>query len=368
MSNSLDKLCLARLSKACVALTFLLILMGAVTTTGGHGMVSPNAPHVNGQLFFPPDMFKSFGLFCEHAHRHIAMTVGCCVGVLCALLWRNLTAFFVAIAFMGIGSIGTKLGLDKVAVAHLRVWPAMFIFIVWVVVASRKRGEKPTVDQWLGLVAFICTCIQAVVGVLRVELETSGSLALATNIRTVHGVFAQVFLALLVVLAARLSPVWRQLGEREKMEGTQKIHVMAIALQWLYIAQLACAAYLRHRGLGLAIPTWPSAGSGLLPEQWTHAVGIHFLHTRVLPILITGHVIGLAIACAKRCAGEPRITRIGWGILALAVVQFTLGVLVIWKGRQAHITNTHVMVGACICALTALLAARSWQVKRLPLV
>ena len=28
----------------------LLIFMGAVVTTGGHGMVSPNAPHVGGNL------------------------------------------------------------------------------------------------------------------------------------------------------------------------------------------------------------------------------------------------------------------------------------------------------------------------------
>ncbi len=364
MSTSLVNPWLSRLSKICVFLTFLLILMGAVTTTGGYGMVSPNAPHVDGQLFFPADMFRSFGLFCEHAHRHIAMTVGVCVGILTAMLWRNWPAFFVSIAFMGLASIGTKMGLDKVTVAHLRVWPAMLIFVTWVIIASRKRGEKPTADQWLGLIAFICTCFQAVVGVMRVELETAGSVALATNIRTFHGVFAQVFLALLVVIAARLSPVWNELGERSKLEGARKIHVMAIALQWLYILQLACGAYIRHRqGFWAAIGTWPMAGNGLLPEQWTHAVGIHFLHTRILPILITGHVVGLAIACAKRAKGEPRITRLGWALLAAVGVQFLLGVMVIWKSRQSHITNTHVMVGALICATTALLAARSWRVK-----
>ena len=38
--------------------------------------------------------------------------------------------------------------------------------------------------------------------------------------------------------------------------------------------------------------------------------------------------------------------------------QIVLGALVIWKGRQAHITNTHVITGAFICAATALLIAR----------
>ena len=39
--------------------------------------------------------------------------------------------------------------------------------------------------------------------------------------------------------------------------------------------------------------------------------------------------------------------------------QIVLGALVIWKGRHAHITNTHVITGALICAASALLIART---------
>lgn len=383
MSTTIDNPWLSRLSKLCVFATLFLIFLGAIVTTYDAGMAAPNAPHVDGAFLNPKTpgtdlpWYKNPPLFKEHSHRLVAMTVGLSMGALTAMLWRNWTAFFVAVAFMGAASLGKKAGLSPEVVAQLRVWPAMGIFIGLLLAGAKRRGEKISTDQKLVLIAYIATCIQAALGSLRVEIETASDLAfaannavlgaqklaLATNIRTFHGVFAQVFLALIVVIAARLSPIWKQLGDRPKLDGAQKIHVMAIALQWLYIIQLACAAYLRHRGLGLVIPTWPSAGTGLLPEQWTHAVGIHFLHSRVLPILITGHVIGLAIVCAKRAAGEVRITRLGWGILALVVIQVILGVMVIWKGRHPHITNTHVMVGAFICACTALLAARSWRVR-----
>ena len=369
MSTSLVNPWLSRLSKFCVFATLVLIFLGAIVTTYDAGMAAPNAPHVDGTLLNPTTpgtdipWYKNPPLLKEHGHRLVAMAMGLSVGVLAAMLWRNWTAFFVAVGFMFAADACRAFGWKGNVISQLRVWPAMIIFIGMLVGRMKRRGEKMTVDQGLVLAAYIGACVQAALGSLRVEIETAGNIDLATNVRTFHGVFAQIFLALLAVIAARLSLVWKELGERPKIDGARKIHIMAIALQWLYIIQLACAAYLRHRGLGLVIPTWPSAGSGMLPDVWTHAVGIHFLHSRVLPILITGHVIGLAIACLKRAAGEVRITRLGLALLAMVVVQFMLGVMIIWKGRHPHITNTHVVVGALICATTALLAARSWRVK-----
>jgi heme A synthase len=67
----------------------------------------------------------------------------------------------------------------------------------------------------------------------------------------------------------------------------------------------------------------------------------------------------MAIVASRGASGEPRLTRATWGLLVLIIIQFILGVLVIWKGRQAHITNTHVITGAFICATAALLTARA---------
>ena len=218
------------------------------------------------------------------------------------------------------------------------------------------------------LVAFIAVCAQAVFGALRVSLETAGSITAATNFRTFHGVFAQAFLALMVVIAVRLCPTWGETCARPPNAKLSKFHRMAIAAQLLYFAQLACAAYLRHRDLGLLIPSWPSAQAtgGLWPDSWAtgdgalrHQLMIHFLHTRILPILLTGHIIGMSIGIIKRAKGETFLTTPAKALLTMIVLQFILGVLVIWRGRQSHITNTHVLVGALICATIAMLAART---------
>ena len=359
-----------RLAKVCVLLTFGLILVGAIVTTSGAGMAAPTAPHVDGTLLNPASpvtqtvWWKDPALLREHGHRLIAMSVGLGVGALAAALWRNWLAFAISIAFMGAAEGLRSFKLDPALIAQLRIWPAMILFITLLVTGARRRGKKPTTEQWMALIAYVAACAQALLGSLRVNLETAGSVVAATNIRIFHGVFAQAFLAFLVVLAARLSPVWQELGAQSH-EKAGKFRRMAIALLGLYFLQLACAAYLRHKGIGMLIPTWPAAGPGgsLLPIAWTHEMTIHFIHTRILPILIAGHVIGMAIGTARRAAAIPRLTRVGWALLAIVLLQFTLGVMVIWKTRQPHITNTHVVVGAAFCATAALYFARAGRLR-----
>jgi cytochrome c oxidase assembly protein subunit 15 len=316
-------------------------------------LLHPDSPVTNTVWHKDPQLLK------EHGHRLVAMIVGVAVGVLAALLWENWLAFFISIGLMGLAELARG-KIDSALLAHLRIWPAMIIFVTLLLIGARRRSMKPSAEQWMALVAYIAACLQALFGTLRVNLESAGHLQAATHLRIFHGIFAQAFLALLVILAARLSPVWRELVAGPPNDKARKFRSMGIALLGLYFVQLAMAAYLRHNGLGLVISTWPQAqpGGGLLPETWSHAVGIHFLHSRVLPILIAGHVIGLAIVLAKR-SGTPRLSRVGWLLLGLVAVQIVLGVLVIWKGRHPHITNTHVITGALICAATALLIGRS---------
>jgi len=367
MDESINKPWVSLLAKVCVLLTFGLILLGAIVTTSGAGMAAATAPHVDGTLLNPAspvtqgEWWKDPALLKEHTHRLLAMSLGVAVGALAAALWRNWAAFLLSVAFMG-GAEGLRsFKLEPALIAQLRIWPAMILFIALLITGARRRGERPAAEQWMALAAYVAACMQALFGSLRVNLETAGSIEAATNIRTFHGVFAQAFLALLVVLAVRLSPVWREISQRPRIAMAAKIRRMAIVALGLYFAQIACAAYLRHRGLGLIIPTWlaAQADGALLPATWTHAIGISFLHTRVLPVLLTGHVLGMAIGTSRGAPGEPRLTRPAWGLLVLIIVQFILGVLVIWKGRQPHITNTHVITGAFICATAALLVARA---------
>ena len=370
------------LAKVCVVATLFLIFIGAVVTTAGAGMAAPNAPHVGGTLLNPTSpvtggaWYNDPALFKEHTHRLAAITVGLGIGALCAMLWRNWPAFIAGVAFMGAGQIGKKFGLDEFVVAQLRVWPAMVLFVSLLLIGARRRGEKPSTEAKLALAGYIAACIQAALGTLRVEIETGGNFSLATNVRTFHGVFAQAFLVLLVILAARLSPAWRTLAGPHP--AAAKIRRMALAGLVLYFVQLACAAYLRHRpGLWQAIASWPAAqaepgialGGNWLPAAWSHAVGVHFLHTRILPVLLLGHFTGMGIGILKR-AGGTRLAAPGAWLIAAIAVQFVLGVLMfVFTAKaanghpQAHVTNTHVVLGALLAALSALIFARAGRMK-----
>jgi heme A synthase len=371
---------ISRLAKLCVVLTFCLILLGAIVTTSGAGMAAPAAPHVDGTLLNPNSpvtqtvWWKDPALLREHGHRLVAMSLGLAVGMLAAALWRNWFAFAVSIAFMGAAEGLRPLKLDPSLIAQLRVWPAMILFVTLLVVGTRRRGEKPAVEQWMGLAAYIATCTQALLGSLRVNLETAGNIAAATDIRTFHGVFAQAFLAFLVVLAARLSPRWSRLATPLPAAG--KIYRMAVAAMVLYFAQISCAAYLRHRSLGLAIASWPaaqadpgwSASGRWLPAAWPFPVCIHFLHTRILPVLLLGHFVSLGVSLMKRARSEPLLARLGLPLSFLIAAQFALGVLVVTLyvhgvPRQPHITNTHVITGALLIAIIALVIARAGRLR-----
>jgi len=380
MDHSPNSPWISRLAKLCVLLTFCLILLGAIVTTSGAGMAAPAAPHVDGTLLNPTSpvtqtaWWKDPALLREHAHRLVAMSLGLGVGALAAALWRNWLAFAVSIAFMGAAEGLRSLKLDPALIAQLRIWPAMILFITMLIVGARRRGKKPSTEQWMALIAYIAACTQALLGSLRVNLETAGSIAAATNIRTFHGVFAQAFLAFLVILAARLSPVWGRLIT--PLPAAAKLRRMAAVAILLYFAQIACAAYLRHRNLGLAIASWPAAQSdpgwstsgSWLPAVWSHAVGIQFLHTRILAVLLLGHLVSMGISMTRRARTEPLLARLGLPLSVLTAVQFALGVLVVTlyvhgAPRQPHITNTHVVTGALLIALIALIFTRAGRLR-----
>ena len=361
METSPHSLSLSRLAKCYVALTFALILIGGMVTTSGAGMAFQTWPLSDGSVN-PPGWTQDMAKTLEHSHRLVATLVAIVTAVLCSALWKNwlaLAAGPISGAITGIaaskcgatGAVASVVGMTVNALAFTAV------------LLVRHAGTK-TAEQKLALGAAWLVSLQAVLGGLRVLIEAHVSPESAIIFRVFHAVVAQTFLVLVVVLAARLSPVWRELGAQSH-ERAGKFRRMAVALLGLYFLQLACAAYLRHKGIGMLIPTWPAAGPGgsLLPIAWTHEMAIHFVHTRILPILIAGHVIGMAIGTAKRAAGIPRLTRVGWALLAIVLVQFTLGVMVIWKVRQPHITNTHVIVGALFCATAALYFARAGRLR-----
>ena len=360
MDTAPQHLLISRLAKIYVALTFALILIGGMVTTSGAGMAFQTWPLSDGSVN-PPGWTQNMLKALEHSHRLVAAHVAIFTAVLCSVLWKNWLAIVVGPLTGALAGVAAwKCGASGALASVVGITTNMIAFSATLLV--RGNGTR-SMEQKLALAAAWLVSLQAILGGLRVLIEAHASPEAAIGFRVFHAVVAQTFLVLVVVLAARLSPVWTELSAQSHPRAG-KFHRMAVALLGLYFVQLACAAYLRHKGIGMLIPTWPAAQPGnLLPVAWSHEVAIHFIHTRILPILIAGHVIGMAIGTAKRAAGFPRLTRVGWALLALVLVQFTLGVMVIWKTRQPHITNTHVIIGAAFCATAALYFARAGRLR-----
>jgi len=218
---------LARFAKLVVLLTFTLILLGGLVTTFGAGMAVPTWPTINGEMN-PPGWWQQNHVLLEHSHRLTAITVGVLTAILCAWIWRNGWALVAAFFVSGLAdAVGRPLHLDGNLIAQLRIWPPAFVFLallLW------RRSGPITTERGLALAAYLAVCVQATLGGLRVTQETAGFLDSAMVLRIVHGCFAHVFLTLVIMLAARLSPIWGQLSQGAPLAAGGKISRMAWAV------------------------------------------------------------------------------------------------------------------------------------------
>ncbi len=307
---------LALFAKVVVSLTFVLLFIGGHTTTSGAGMAFPDWPLSNGSLN-PSGWLTNFFMFLEHGHR--------------------LTA-----------------GLVATLVAVLFAW-------VWV-----RRAVLPRGAFALAGFALAGVLAQAVLGGLRVILDPQGIAAAptsstATTFRVLHGCVAQIDLCLLVALAAILSPAWSEIRPAPRMRGIAKLGRIAVALIFV---QLIVGAAMRHLGAGLAIPTFPQANpdGSWMPHVHNAYVDLNFTHTRFGSVVITLLLLHLGASAFRKSDGDARIARPAALLGALILVQFTLGMFVIWTQKQQPlITTLHVVNGAAVLATCLLLTMRAFR-------
>jgi len=285
------------------AWVFVLVTLGAFTTSIGAGMAFADWPLSNGSAN-PTGWLSDISMFAEHSHRLSGTTMGLIVIALAFWLWR----------------------------AEERAW-------------MRSLG-------WWALAIVI---IQGVLGGTRVLLDPvhvpGFDMTLGQMLRIPHGVLAQVFVCVLVALSAGLSRPWIE-GPSVASSRTRRLGAWCVVLLFV---QLAVAATMRHNYAGLAIRTfpWSTAEGGFLPAVWDFRVGLQFTHR-----VIAG-VLGLAIAAYGhvlwRDPAVPRLFRwLGVGLVGLIALQFSLGAQIIWTGRNAYVTTGHVVVGALTLAITFL--------------
>lgn len=289
---------------------FVLVTLGAFTTSIGAGMAFPDWPLSNGSLN-PIGWLDNLSMFAEHSHRLSAGLMATVTIILAVWLWRT----------------------------EERAW-------------LRK----------LALFAVGLVLVQAVVGGLRVLLDHYEVAMVDTSLgrlfAMLHACLAQCYACTLIGIAIACSRGWIA-GGPSVGDGVRRTGKVLCALLFV---QLAIAAVVRHSFAGLAIPTFPlsTPAGGLLPAAWDFRVAIHFAH-RVMALIITIAVIWFAVRIwADRQASTT--LRIGAAVLlGLIALQITLGAQIIWTQRTAVMTTGHVLCGA-VTLVTAF--ALTWIAHR----
>jgi cytochrome c oxidase assembly protein subunit 15 len=286
---------------------FVLVTLGAFTTSIGAGMAFPDWPLSNGSVN-PEGWLTDLAMFAEHSHR----------------------------------LSGATMGLLTIALA------------VWL-----HRTEERAWLRKLGWWALAIVIVQGLIGGKRVLLDQLAvpgfEMTLGQMLRIPHGVLAQVFVCVLFAIAAGLSRTWIERNgglQGAPADRTRTLGYWSVALVF---AQLWIAATMRHNHAGMAIPYFPfsTAENDVLPLAWDYRVSLQFAHRAMAVVLAV--VISLYVRALWRdAATSPFLRKLGVGLLVLLAVQILLGAKVIWTGRNAHITTAHVVVGALTLATTFL--------------
>jgi cytochrome c oxidase assembly protein subunit 15 len=292
------------------AWVFVLLALGAFTTTIGAGMAFPDWPLSNGSIN-PDGWLTDIAMFAEHSHRLSGTT-------------------------MGLIAIGLAVALHR---TESRRW-------------LRQLG-------WWGLAIVI---VQGLIGGQRVKLDAMSvpgfDMTLGQMLRVPHGVLAQLYVCLLIAIAVSCSRGWI---ERSAPVGTQ-VKQLSLLCVALLLVQLTVAVFMRHNNAGLAIPFFPfsSAEGALLPAHWDFRVALQFAH-RLMAVGLAIAIPALVLAVRRDAAASLAQRAAASALLTFLFLQIFLGALVVWSYRRHDVTTAHVIVGALTLATTFWLA---WSAHR----
>jgi cytochrome c oxidase assembly protein subunit 15 len=294
---------LHRFAQLVAACTILLVLAGSLVTSTGSGLSVPDWPTSYGwsMFTFPPSKWVG-GIFYEHTHRLIASTVGFLTVVLAIWLW--------------------------------------------------VKDPRPWMKQ-LGLVALGAVVAQGVLGGLTVLFY------LPAAVSTAHAGLAEIFFCLTVAIALFTSPGWTQHRNEDGSVSRAIARLAALTSALIYV-QILLGATMRHTGAGLAIPDFPLMFGRLVPPHWNPKIAIHFAH-RVGALIVLMAIVSTAWQVRSRHRDRRDLIRPAMLLVALVIVQITLGGLTVLSGRDVAVNSAHVVVGALVLATSLVLTLRAWR-------
>lgn len=284
-----------------LAATLVLISAGGAVTGYQAGLAVPDWPKSYGyNMFLYPLARMTGGIYFEHAHR----------------------------------LLGALVGLATVSLA-------MSVFL-W------AHGAWPRVLAGLAVPMVIA---QGIMGGLRVtgRLTLSAEaqdLAPNLTLAVIHGVSAQMFLALLAVLAASLSPQWRGATRAEHRAASFDASLGALSVAAI-ILQLILGAILRHYGWGLHLHLTVAFAVLLLAGAF--AMRTWGMYEGIGPIPKLGGALILLLGAQLM---------LGLGALLAVMSEEQLGAT---RGWHVVFTTLHQTTGAIVLAVTAALFV--WHIR-----
>ena len=310
-------------SKLTVLSTLFLIFVGALVKSHEVGLSVPDWPTTYGkQMFAFPLSDMVGGIFYEHGHRIVATIVG----------------FFTMIQAIWLGF-----------------------------------SYEPKWLKKLGYFILATVILQGLFGGITVLFF------LPPPVSILHGILAQTFFIMTIVLAYGLSIERTKRVEKKWPKGLQK---GAIIIGGSIYIQLILGALMRHTGSGMAIPDFPTMGGVWIPTFSDNMINninailfdlnldmvsrnqvmIHFIH-RFGAVLVTG-AIGYYVfryhSFLKRHQ-LPNMTL--WLMVIIVIIQITLGVATVLSERSPYIASFHVVTGAVLLGLCTLFILRINPVK-----
>jgi cytochrome c oxidase assembly protein subunit 15 len=277
--------------------TFLLIFIGGLVTSTGSGLAVPDWPLSYGQVFPPMEG----GVLYEHGHRLVATLVGLLMVILTVWMWRS----------------------------EPRRWV-----------------------RRLALAGLATVILQGLLGGLTVLM----GLPLAVSV--LHACLAQAFFMITVLLAVFTSPYWMSLREKVERDVSRSLQWLAGLTTLAVYVQLILGAVMRHMGAGMAIPDFPLAYGRLIPPILSAGVVVHFFH-RLGALTVATLVIWTVARVFRENRNQPSLVRPAALLLALLVVQITLGAFTVWTRLSVLPTTAHVAGGAAVLVTSLILTLRA---------
>jgi heme A synthase len=262
-----------------VVSAFLAITGGAVVTTLRVGMADQVWPTYPWHLALISWKEPSAGFLIEHTHRLLAYAAGFCVVVLTIGLWWN------------------------------RCLP------------------------WLRYTCLIAIIIQGLLGGFRVRLDAW----LGSDLKLIHGTFAQIVLALAISAAVMTAQSWRGASSQADQHGAESLRYASILCTLAIFLQIVLGGFVRHTNSSLG--------------QRGHLM---------VAFIVVATVAWLLHRASDAQALEPGLRHAIWWLAGLLAIQVLLGVET-WMTKfvpgvfpdaqpvtigQAIVRTAHYVVGA----------------------